>query len=205
MPAPRAGGRTVAVRYIARRKRRRTRTAATGSSPGTGQTATLDLFNEDREQAHAGWRTIPGAGTLKRFRMVTVASALETASDRMNFLSLFGTKRSRRPNGFGSPTTLGPSARSATDSKSEVLSDLAHSWVRELPLASRPLELCNVYPRVANRIAESWGNPTMTTAVLDDLLVDHRGGRKGFPVLVATELLRLEALHEQRDSASSGG
>ncbi len=121
----------------------------------------------------------------------------------MNFLSLFGTKTSRRSNGsahrFGALTTLGPNARSAIDAQSEVLSDLAHSWVRDLPWASRPLELCNVYPRVANRIARCWGNLAMTNAVLDDLLVDHRGGRKGFPVLVATELLRLQALHEKRN------
>ena len=62
----------------------------------------------------------------------------------------------------------------------------------------RPLELCNVYPRIANRIARSWDDPASAETVLDDLIVDHRGGRKGFPSQIATELVRLYALHEKR-------
>ena len=63
---------------------------------------------------------------------------------------------------------------------------------------SRPLELCNAYPRVANRIAQCWDDLAVTEAVLDDLLVDHRGGRKGFPAQIAVELLRLQSFHEER-------
>lgn len=83
-------------------------------------------------------------------------------------------------------------------SQSEVLTEHAHAWVRKFPLQSRPLELCNVYPRVANRIAECWEDLAVTEVVLDDLLVDHRGGRKGFPAQIGIELLRLQSVHEER-------
>lgn len=102
----------------------------------------------------------------------------------MHFLALFGAdawhRTSNSARRFGTSSKCVPHLRSAVDAQSEVLSDLAHSWVRELPLTSRPLELCNVYPRVANRIAGCWNNLAGTEAVLDDLLVEHRSGRKGF-------------------------
>lgn len=120
----------------------------------------------------------------------------------MNFLALFGNQKSLRQNNgeplLGATRQPGPHARSALRAQDEILSDSAHSWVRQLPGPSRPLELCNAYPRVANRIAESWADLALTTAVLDDLLVDHRGGRRGFPAQIAVELLRLQALHEDR-------
>ena len=120
----------------------------------------------------------------------------------MNFLSLFGpngSSRNHRVIGcFTRATKVGPGARSAMAAQSDVLSEIAHSWARSFPLQSRPLELCNLYPRVANRIAECWEDFALTEAVLDDLLVDHRGGRKGFPAQIAIELLRLQALHEGR-------
>ena len=67
----------------------------------------------------------------------------------------------------------------------------------------RPLELCNVYPRIANRLARCWGDVAQTHEVFNDLLVDRRGGRKGFPSPIASELLRLQAFHERRISATA--
>ena len=120
----------------------------------------------------------------------------------MNFLALFRSAASSKRNRFAWPLRgtkkPGPHARSAMDTQSDVLTELAHSWAREFPLQSRPLELCNAYPRVANRIAQCWDDVAVTEAVLDDLLVDHRGGRKGFPAQIAVELLRLQSVHEER-------
>ena len=79
-----------------------------------------------------------------------------------------------------------------------MLSGKAHTWVRALPMPVRPLELCNVYPRIANRLSLAWDDLVLTEAVFNDLLVDHRGGRKGFPSQVSAELVRLHTFHELR-------
>jgi hypothetical protein len=55
-----------------------------------------------------------------------------------------------------------------------------------------------MYARLANRFAAVWENPAQTEAVFDELMIDHRGGRLGFPPLVAGELMRLHRLHESR-------
>lgn len=73
----------------------------------------------------------------------------------------------------------------------ESLTGTARVWLRRLPAACRPLKLCTRYPRVANRIAWAWADPVLAESVLEDLLVDHRGGRRGFPRPIALELRRL--------------
>jgi hypothetical protein len=80
----------------------------------------------------------------------------------------------------------------------ETLSPIASAWVRTLPARLRPLQLCNAFPRVANRIAGAWGDTGITDGVFNELLLDRRGGRKGFPPAIAAEILRLHAYHEQR-------
>ncbi len=72
-----------------------------------------------------------------------------------------------------------------------VLTDVTRTWLHRLPLRRRPLRLAARFPRVANRIALCWGEAELAAQVLDDLLVDRRGGRRGFPLLVARELQRL--------------
>ena len=125
--------------------------------------------------------------------------ALRCAGHRvtMNFFDLF-RKPAARSGDRQAGARAGPASRALANAQSETLSLQAHAWVRQLPVTSRPLELCNVYPRIANRIARSWDDPASAETVLDDLIVDHRGGRKGFPSQIATELVRLYALHEKR-------
>ena len=86
-----------------------------------------------------------------------------------------------------------------------MLSAEARQWLRRLPARERPLALCSMYPRLANRLAAGWDIPAQTEAVFDELMVDHRGGRLGFAPLVATELMRLHRLHEQRLASAEGG
>jgi hypothetical protein len=61
-------------------------------------------------------------------------------------------------------------------------------WIMKLPPQIQPRHLHVKYPRVANRIAALWGDTTGCESFLDDLLTDSRGGRKGFPLNVATEI-----------------
>ena len=115
----------------------------------------------------------------------------------MGLFDLFKGKpgRARRS---AKPSSLGPGARALRNAQDDTLSSEAHAWVRSLPVSLRPLELCNVYPRLANRLAAAWQDVAQTHEVFNDLLIDQRGGRKGFASPIAAELLRLQALHERR-------
>ena len=77
-------------------------------------------------------------------------------------------------------------------------SRMATAWNDNLPQQHRPHHLLSEYPRVANRIALRWDDPTLADRIFDELLTDRRGGRRGFPVAVAGELLQLHVLHERR-------
>jgi hypothetical protein len=97
------------------------------------------------------------------------------------------------------PTTLCVGQRRTLPSKQDrALSAQARQWLRRLPARERPLALCSMYSRLANRLAAGWEDPVQTEAVFDELMIDHRGGRLGFPPLVAGELMRLHRLHEKR-------
>jgi len=80
----------------------------------------------------------------------------------------------------------------------DALTPAASAWLRALPMRLKPLQLCNAYQRVVNRIAGAWSDPALTDGVFNELLLDRRGGRKGFPPGIAAEILRLHAYHEQR-------
>jgi hypothetical protein len=60
-----------------------------------------------------------------------------------------------------------------------------------IPLTALPAH----FPRVLNRVAEVWNRPTEADYVFDELLLDGRGGRQGFPSVVIEELTRLRAYH----------
>jgi hypothetical protein len=67
-------------------------------------------------------------------------------------------------------------------------------WVESLPASVQPIQTMRTYPRIANRIASAWRDPQTAQPVIDDLLIDRRGGRQGFPPAVKMELLRLRSL-----------
>lgn len=77
----------------------------------------------------------------------------------------------------------------ATD---RALTGEAMDWVIGLPPTLRPHSTCEQFPRVANVIASSWVDSTYAVQVLDHLIKNYRGGRRGFPAAVKVEL---EALH----------
>ncbi len=125
----------------------------------------------------------------------------------MNLLDLLRRKARTKVTGRRRPANTniktGPAARALLNAHDESLSSVAHAWVRGLPVPVRPLELCNAYPRIANRIALCWDSPALVESVFNELLVDHRGQRKGFPRRVSTELLRLHAFQEARVEAAA--
>ena len=73
----------------------------------------------------------------------------------------------------------------------EPLSAETTAWLAELPVAVRPSQLALRYARLANRICETWKAPQHCLRLLDALMTDQRGGRRGFPLQVATELATL--------------
>lgn len=74
------------------------------------------------------------------------------------------------------------------------LSAQARRWQASLADRYRPDHLCAMYPRVANRLALCWDDASLSSKVLDDLVVDKRRGRAGFPPAVSQELIQLRLL-----------
>lgn len=71
-------------------------------------------------------------------------------------------------------------------------------WASGLPMEMRPVALLQQFPRVANGLARAWTDKTAVRDYLDELLIDRRGGRRGFPPEVHHELLVLRELCEDR-------
>ncbi|HYD60098.1 MAG TPA: hypothetical protein VEC35_07070 [Noviherbaspirillum sp.] len=72
------------------------------------------------------------------------------------------------------------------------LSPIAFKWLAALPREVRPNSLARQFPRIANRLAEIWKRPLQCERYIDDLMIDLRGGRQGFPPAVAAEIAALK-------------
>jgi hypothetical protein len=71
-------------------------------------------------------------------------------------------------------------------------------WAAGVPVEVQPLALLQTFPRIANTLARLWHDNIGLQNYLDDLLVDRRGGRRGFPPEIQSELLILRAYCEGR-------
>ena len=69
-------------------------------------------------------------------------------------------------------------------------------WMQTLPIAIRPLELCERFPRIANQLASAWRDPISAHSSFGTLLLDSRIGRQGFPEGILDELLALQAHYD---------
>jgi len=78
------------------------------------------------------------------------------------------------------------------------LTGVAMDWVIGLPPALRPHAMCEQFPRVVNAIAGAWPDVTYAGQMLEHMISDYRGGRRGFPAAVQQELLALMAHHRTR-------
>ena len=71
------------------------------------------------------------------------------------------------------------------------LSGITLQWLVTLPHGLQPRVLAERYPRIANEIALHWTDSLRSAGVIDDLFADRRGGRRGFPFEVESELRAL--------------
>jgi hypothetical protein len=67
------------------------------------------------------------------------------------------------------------------------------AWAAGLPAEVQPAALMAKFPRVANLIAVLWKDADSLRRYVDDLLVDKRGNRQGFPLDVLREIFELRA------------
>lgn len=87
---------------------------------------------------------------------------------------------------------IGDSRRLPPNPEDLQLQEATLRWIASLPQNVRPWELARQFPRVANKLAKVWGQKAGRERELEDLLIDKRGSRQGFPVLVATEIMALK-------------
>lgn len=72
-----------------------------------------------------------------------------------------------------------------------VLAEDASAWLETLPDALHPRTTVLKYPRIVNRLARCWNDEELLELLFDELLIDHRGARQGFPPEVHAEILAL--------------
>jgi hypothetical protein len=78
----------------------------------------------------------------------------------------------------------------------ETLAPETVRWLAGLPGDVRPRQLPIEYVRIANAIARAWPDPRASLQYFDELLIDRRGGRRGFSFNVALELAGLKDHYE---------
>ena len=77
------------------------------------------------------------------------------------------------------------------------------TFLSSLNQSVRPYQLAVRFPRIVNTLARLWQQPGQLDRYLDDLLIDTRGNRQGFPLRILTELVALREL-SHRGGAPSG-
>jgi len=91
----------------------------------------------------------------------------------------------------------------ATQHGEPPLTSVAQARLARLPDRLRPVRTAASYPRIVNRIALCWSDPELFARVMSELMVDQRGGRRGFPADVAAELLALRDIDMHPWTASA--
>ncbi len=73
-----------------------------------------------------------------------------------------------------------------------MLTPASNRLVIALNRAGLPIPaLASRFPHVVNRLSAQWNAPMAVVDALDDLLVDRRGNRRGFPADALAEVLTL--------------
>jgi hypothetical protein len=72
------------------------------------------------------------------------------------------------------------------------LNEAAYAWIMYIPETTRPLVLAQQYPRILNRIVDLWKRPLKCDDYLEELIIDKRGDRQGFPDEITDELTKLK-------------
>ena len=84
------------------------------------------------------------------------------------------------------------------DSSPVSLSETAIAVLATLPTSAKPILLSIDCPHVMNKIAELWTRPIQLDRYFEELTIDARGGRRGFPMGVATEISNLKEYYQTR-------
>jgi hypothetical protein len=78
----------------------------------------------------------------------------------------------------------------------QTLSEHTKKWIEKLPPEAHPTQLGEKYPRLLNRISSLWRHPDELMEYLNELIVDTRGDRSGFPIAIVTELVNIKDYYE---------
>ncbi|MGH8587552.1 MAG: hypothetical protein ACREWE_15670 [Gammaproteobacteria bacterium] len=76
------------------------------------------------------------------------------------------------------------------------LSAVAQALLESLSPRIRPHELPGRFPWIMNQIAHLWRRPVQLDRYFEELLIDRRDGRHGFPFAVVLELNTLKDYHQ---------
>jgi hypothetical protein len=71
-------------------------------------------------------------------------------------------------------------------------------WAASLPAEVQLPSLLQKLPRIANALARLWQDDVALRQYLDDLLVDRRGSRQGFPPDIHLELVLLREFSDRK-------
>jgi len=77
----------------------------------------------------------------------------------------------------------------------EFLFPATKRWIASLPSEFQPTATAEFFPRIANALAGLWSAPEELTSYFNELFVDKRGRRQGFPARVSSELHALSAYY----------
>jgi len=77
-----------------------------------------------------------------------------------------------------------------------VLADAAVQWLQQLPQRAQPFQTAARYPHIANALAGLWQTPPRCRAYFEQLMLDTRGDRHGFPREIASELAALKDYYD---------
>lgn len=96
------------------------------------------------------------------------------------------------------PSTTATDPGHVHDSTPVPLSDAAIAVLATLPTSVKPILLSIDFPHIVNKIAELWSRPILLDRYFEDLALDARGGRRGFPIAIANEITNLREHYQTR-------
>jgi hypothetical protein len=97
-----------------------------------------------------------------------------------------------------------PAVRSEPAPEIHQLTEQAHRFISSLDESVRPNMLAARFPRILNKVAELWRRPSLMDRYFDDLLMDSRGNRQGFPISILLELSTLKEYYHTTFPMRSG-
>ena len=140
---------------------------------------------------------------VKEVSPVTRGRSVEAQNDASGAAPAAPSAQQSRVPATGAPYVRvmlsGDTYRAATDKAP------MQAWLVALPATVRPVALAGIYPRIVKKIMRLWADDVALRAYMEELTIDRRGGRIGFPPKGATEILRLQVYIHQRTPAHNEG